>query len=287
MKIFKKILKWGGLGILVLVVAFLGASEYILTSAPDPSPVTLTLPTDEASLLEGERLSRMSGCTGCHTEDLAGQIFFDEPVFARLVVPNLTHFMKTQTVEALEAAIRQGIGFDGRPLVLMPSPMYRYLTDEETAKIIAFLKTKPVVENDLPDNFFGPMSRFLFLKGEFKTAPTLIAEQTPLRFSAASAPKWARGEKLALGMCTECHGQNLEGTDEGDFYTPDLSIAAAYTLEEFSHLMNTGEALGGRELGLMTEVAKSRFSYLFEDEVSALHAYLLDRAEREMEEGSE
>ena len=202
-------------------------------------------------------------------------------------MPNISGLFNTQSTETLEAAIRQGIGFDGRPLVLMPSPMYSYLSDQETAKIIAFLKTKSAVENDLPGNFFGPISRFFFLKGDLKTAPTLIAEQLPFRFNAASTPELAKGEKLALGMCTECHGQNLEGTDEGNFYTPDLSITAAYTLEEFSHLMNTGEALGGRELGLMTKVAKGRFSYLFEDEVSALHAYLLDRAEREMEEGSE
>lgn len=225
----------------------------------------------------------MSGCTGCHAEDLAGQIFFDDIIFARLVVPNLTHFMKTETTEALEAAIRQGIGFDGRPLVLMPSPMFKHLSDAETARIIAFLKTKPIVENDLPGNFFGPISRFLFLKGEFKTAPTLIAEQTPLRFNAISAPELAKGEKLALGMCTECHGQNLEGSDQGDFYTPDLSIAAAYTLEEFSHLMKTGEASGGREVGLMTEVAQNRFSYLLDEEIAALYAFLIDRANRQSE----
>ncbi|MCH8172742.1 MAG: c-type cytochrome [Proteobacteria bacterium] len=287
MKIFKKILKWGGLGILVLAAVFFGVSEYKIKSAPDPIPVTLTLPTDEISLAEGERLARIRGCTGCHTETLEGQIFFEDLIFARVVTPNITGFFHTESVETLEAAIRQGIGVDGRPLVLMPSDMFSYLTDEDTAKIIAFLKTKPIVENDLPGNFFGPISRFFFLKGDFKTAPRMIAQNPAFRFDETSNPNLFKGEYIAMTTCTECHGQNLEGTDEGDFYTPDLSIAAAYTLEEFSHLMNTGEALGGRELGLMTEVAKSRFSYLFEDEVSALHAYLLDRAEREMEEGSE
>lgn len=281
---FKKILKWGGIGLLLLVVVFFGLSEYKIKSAPEIIPHSLTLPTDEASLLEGQRLARMRGCTGCHAEDLAGQIFFDEPIFARIVVPNLTQLMQTQTVEALEAAVRQGIGFDGRPLVLMPSDMFSYLSDDDTAKILAYLKTLPEVENDLPSNFFGPMSRLFFIKGDFKTAPNYIAGNPQMRFNGALDPELAQGEYLAMTMCTECHGQNLEGENQDDFAPPDLGIVAAYNFEDFAHLMKTGEASGGRELGLMTKVAKSRFSYLFEDEVAALYAFLIDRANKEMAE---
>ncbi len=280
----KKILKWGGISILVLVLVLFGYSEYLIKTRSNPIPVTLVLPTDAASLEEGERLSRTMGCTGCHEKNLEGQIFFDAPIFARVVVPNISGLFHSESVETLEAAIRQGIGFDGRPLVLMPSDMFSYLTDEDTAKIIAFLKTKPVVENDLPGNFFGPISRLLFIKGDFKTAPNMILQNPPLKFNQATDPNLFKGEYVAMTMCTECHGQNLEGENQGDFYTPDLSIAASYSFEEFAHLMKTGEASGGRDVGLMTEVAKNRFSYLHDDEVAALYEFLIDRANKEISE---
>ena len=283
MKLFKKILKWGGLTILVIVLFVYGYSEYLIKSGPDPVLVTLDLPTDEASLIEGERLARIRGCTGCHTETLEGQIFFEDLIFARVVTPNITGFFHTESVETLEAAIRQGVGVDGRPLVLMPSPMYSYLSDEDTAKIIAFLKTKHIVENDFPGNFFGPISRLIFIKGDFETAPRMIAQNPTFKFDETSNPYLFKGEYIAMTTCTECHGQNLEGDAFGDMFIPNLTIAAAYSLEEFAHLMKTGEATGGRGVGLMSQVALSRFSYLNDDEVSALYAFLKARAEAEME----
>ncbi|MEE8296095.1 MAG: c-type cytochrome [Sphingomonadales bacterium] len=280
MKLFKQILKWGGLTILALVLGIFGYSEYLIKSGPDPVPVTLTLPTDAISLAEGERLAQTRGCTGCHSKDIAGQIFFDEPIFARVVTPNLTGFFQTESVETLEAAIRQGIGADGRPLVLMPSDMFSYLSDEDTAKIIAYLKTMPEVENDLPDNFFGPISRLIFISGDFKTAPNMILQNPAFKFNQTFNPNLFKGEYIAMTVCTECHGQNLAGENQDEFAPPDLSIVAGYTPEAFAHLMKTGEASGGRELGLMAFVAKDRFSHLRDDEVEALYAFLVDRAEK-------
>ena len=275
----KKFLKWAGIGILSLVLILFLYSEYLIKSAPDPVPVSLALPTDAASLAEGERLARTMGCAGCHDKNLEGQVFFDELIFARVVAPNISGLIHSETVETLEAAIRQGIGADGRAMVLMPSDMFAYLTDEDTAKIIAFLKTMPEVENELPGIFFGPISRLFFIKGDFKTAPTMILQNPVFKFSETSNPNLFKGEYVAMTMCTECHGQNLEGKNRDDFAPPDLSIVASYTIDDFAHLMKTGEASGGRELGLMSEVAKSRFSYLLDDEVSALYAFLIDRAE--------
>ena len=193
-------------------------------------------------------MARTRGCTGCHDKNLEGQVFFDAPIFARVVVPNISGLFHSESVETMEAAIRQGIGVDGRPLVLMPSDMFAYLTDEDTAKIIAFLKTMPEVENDLPDNFFGPISRLIFISGDFKTAPNMILQNPAFKFSETSNPNLFKGEYVAMTMCTECHGQNLEGENQDDFAPPNLSIAASYSFEEFAHLMKTGEAPGGRDL---------------------------------------
>jgi len=48
----------------------------------------------------------------------------------------------------------------------------------------------------------------------------------------------------------------------------------AYREEEFQSFLRTGVATGGRELPLMSDVARSRFSHFADDEVRALYAYL-------------
>jgi len=61
--------------------------------------------------------------------------------------------------------------------------------------------------------------------------------------------------------------------------TPDLAIAAGYTPEQFAHFFVTGEALGGRELELMSVMARNRFGNFTDEEEAALYSYLVARAQ--------
>jgi mono/diheme cytochrome c family protein len=81
-----------------------------------------------------------------------------------------------------------------------------------------------------------------------------------------------RGEYLAMNACSECHGMDLQG-QEG--FTPGLAAARAYSPADFKTLISTGEGLWGRDLGVMSVVAKYRFSKMTDEEVEALHQYLL------------
>jgi hypothetical protein len=60
----------------------------------------------------------------------------------------------------------------------------------------------------------------------------------------------------------------------GDGTTPDLAIAGAFSEEAWEALMTQGAGLGGRELGLMGRVARSRFAYFTPAERGAVHIYL-------------
>jgi hypothetical protein len=51
-------------------------------------------------------------------------------------------------------------------------------------------------------------------------------------------------------------------------------MVLAYSRDDFKTLLRTGEPLGGRELGLMAGVARSRFARFSDDEITALHGYL-------------
>lgn len=93
----------------------------------------------------------------------------------------------------------------------------------------------------------------------------------------AGGPGEERGRYVARMACGECHGPRLEGNDEP--FRPDLVVASGYSLDEFRTLLKTGKPIGDRNLKLMAEVSKSRFSHLRDDEVKALHRYLVARAE--------
>jgi hypothetical protein len=61
--------------------------------------------------------------------------------------------------------------------------------------------------------------------------------------------------------------------------TPTLAITMAYTAEEFQGFLRTGVALGGRELEMMSGLARGRYASFTDDEIDALHDYLRTLAE--------
>jgi mono/diheme cytochrome c family protein len=131
----------------------------------------------------------------------------------------------------------------------------------------------------MPPIEWRAVGRVALLVGELEPAPVLVAKARIKR--PPDAGEHPSGRHTALIGCSECHGPDLGGLP-GPFGapgTPDLAIAAAYDVAAFRRLMRTGVARGDRQLGLMSAVARSRFSQLTDDEVDELHAYLKARAE--------
>src|SRR5262249_46401051 len=108
--------------------------------------------------------------------------------------------------------------------------------------------------------------------GQFKTARQLIDETVPLPDAANADAK--QGRYLAQTICSGCHGTSLRGETNPDFTSPDLRIVAAYSPDAFTQLMRTGVALGGREVRVMSEVARVHLSHLTDPEIAALYSYL-------------
>jgi mono/diheme cytochrome c family protein len=248
----------------------LSARELARVSRAEVPPFTLPLPTDSASLAEGERIAFTRGCLGCHGERLQGKVFFSEPGVATLVASNLTTLARQASDADLERAIRHGIGRDGRALFIMPAEMYRVLTDEDVARVIAFIRSVPEATDTLPARTVGPLGRLGLLLGQFHPSRYYIETETippPPEDTALRA-----GHYIAWSSCTECHGGTLAGDGAG---SPALGpMALAYSAEEFVEFLRTGTAKGGRELPMMGGVARGRLKNLREEEMLSLHAYL-------------
>ena len=81
------------------------------------------------------------------------------------------------------------------------------------------------------------------------------------------------GRYVARTTCAFCHGLDLHGEEQVE--SPNLfAIVPAYSLGDFRTLLSTGIAMGGRKLGLMTEMSQSALKYMNDDEVTAVYAYL-------------
>jgi len=264
------------LGVIAAAVIY-ALSERTLRRSYDARGTPVTIPTDSASIAEGERLARIRGCLGCHRARLEGGMFIDEPMLALIAASNLTTAVRTYSDAELEGIIRHGVRPDGRSVLAMPSDMFRFLDDADLGKILAYLHSVPEVAGQARMVNPGPLGRLGIALGRFKPAAEYVREVEMLSdsFPAAASPV-ARGAYLARTVCTECHGPTLSG----DGTTPDLRIAAGYSAEQFVRLMRTGVALGERELALMSEVARSRFTHFTDEEIEALYAYLLSRATR-------
>jgi mono/diheme cytochrome c family protein len=150
--------------------------------------------------------------------------------------------------------------------------MYAQLTDRDLANVIAFVRSVPVVERKLPASEYSLATRWAMLRGDYPPMNNLADYDTRPREGIAE-----RGRYLAMVSCPECHAPNLRGY-EGDI-APNLAIAKAYSPEAFARLMREGITLAGRESasGLMSMVARGRFSHFTPDEVVALKAYLDQR----------
>jgi len=62
-------------------------------------------------------------------------------------------------------------------------------------------------------------------------------------------------------------------------------MMAAYSEADFRRLMRDGAPIGGRDLELMDDVARARFSQFSEEEIGDLYVYLNARSARLLQEG--
>jgi cytochrome c553 len=281
-----KLLRWTGavLGVLILLLALAAAYVWIastrqLGSTIEAKPEKLVVPT-AAELADGPRQLKILGCVSCHGEGLRGRMMFEEPKVAQVYAPNLTLVAAQATDQQLAQAIRQGIGHDGHPLMVMPSAQYSRLTDGEVAALISAIRVQPRGGRQTPPIKLGPLGRIGLATGKFQTQPEKVSAYAQ-SLPADLGPRFARGRHLAVTACSECHGAALNGGEpQPDLKAPGLSMVGAYDLPAFVRLLRTGVPSSGKQLTLMEEVAKADFSHLTDKEIAVLHAYLVERAQR-------
>ena len=210
-------------GIVVLVLLVLSTifvfSTQAINKSIEVSAASPPIPSDSAAVARGRHLSRaISKCVDCHDNDLGGKVVFDAMPMGRVVAPNLTSgrggIASNRSDDDFLRAIRHGIGVGGRALALMPARNYWHMGDADAGALVAYLRTLPPVDRELPPTAFGLVGRMLVLKGDLN--PMFEAKEmdhTARRPAPPAADTTVDyGRYLAeIGGCTGCHGPTLSG----------------------------------------------------------------------------
>ena len=251
---------FGVLLIAYVVVYFM--SEARLKRVYEIEVASIPIPESVGTIEEvGFPLIAISPCQFCHGEDLGGQIMEDDPLAARFVAPNLTSGKggrgEDYTIEDWVRAMRHGLDSEGQPLLIIPAVELGHFSDGDLGMLIAYIKSLPPVDNELPDSEFGPMGRVMLVAGMLppETIPAEIIDHDA-EFIAMSPPEGTLeyGDYLA-NLCTVCHGPDFAGSPNPleDFTRSPMNLTpggllATWSEEDFFNTLRTGVAPDGYEL---------------------------------------
>lgn len=245
-------------------------TERLLQGESLPPPLA-TLPQGDVE--RGKRLGQVLGCSGCHGKALDGNVFMDVPLVAHVVAANLTTARDRYDEAAFLRLMRAGTKADGRIALVMPNKAHQRLTDQELADLWAYLHSVPKVADTLTATRVGPLGRVGVVTGEYDI-DELRADPPESPAVLADRLHNHPGRRLLQVACGECHGVDLAGSPKDG--VPPLLVLKGYSQAQFLRLMQEGKTAAGVDsaTGFMSEVARSRFTALTEEEVGTMKAFI-------------
>jgi len=287
----KRYLKWAGLAIggvlalLVLLILILtGVGTLRVNKTFDIQVASVDVPTDSAGLERGRHFIETVGlCQECHGENYEGKILGDDLLFGRLAPPNLTSgkggIGGSLTDIDYVRAIRHGVGSDGKALLIMPSEAFNRIGDEDLGAMIAYLKSVPPIDNEVPQSSARLIARILTVfDDEALFAANKIDHDAPRPSAPSIGVTVEYGEYLAT-VCTICHGENLAGgslPDDFNVSAPNITPAGVLSVwneSDFISTIRTGVTPGRNKLD-EENMPWKRFRKMTDDELKAIWLYL-------------
>jgi mono/diheme cytochrome c family protein len=220
----KKWLRWFGItlggviGVIAVAVLFVFIStEVRMNKTYAVERTQYSVSRDPVSIERGRHLANtVVLCIDCHGTDFSGRLVVDDPMIGKLYGTNLTTGRGSAILEYtdidLDKAIREGINPNGKPLRFMPSQEYYNLSDPDVDAIIAYIRSLPPVDNEIPKQKIGPLTRILYTLGELELLAAEVIDHSGVRPPAPEpGPTQEYGDYLARNACIGCHGPGLSG----------------------------------------------------------------------------
>jgi mono/diheme cytochrome c family protein len=316
----KKLLKWAGiifsalmaLIIIVSVFVYFKSKERLTRVYDLPNPM-VAIPTNPASVARGRHIFQFRGCEACHSGSgyldvsesnqvseshlslpsqdvphMEGNIYLDDPAIGQVVASNLTAGKGGVGAEYTDLdwihAIRHGVRSDGTALLFMPATEFYFLSDEDLGAVIAYIKSAPPVDHELPASSLSWTGKIVMTL--VPTITFIPAELIPHDAPHPVAPEVAvtsqYGEYLTYS-CKVCHGLTMSGGPIPGFPSswpapPNLTFSEdsalpSWTEDGFSDTIRTGVTPEGRKLRSEYMPWRS-YKFMNDEELQAVWAYL-------------
>lgn len=266
--------------LILTLVTVVGASGLYKIFAPhDVSIPAVTFQNSPSQIARGEHLARVV-CASCHSANGELPMSGGNNLSAEtglplgdLYGPNITPAgaVKDWSDTDIFRVIRTGVRKDGRA-TMMAALGTRFLSDEDTQSLIAFIRNSPSAQNKTPE--FNPT----FLLALF-TGAGLVPLEIPATVSAVTAPP--KGSTPEYGKyvldyagCADCHGARLDGnvsppTPPG----PNIRVLLSnLSKDDFSKLVRARGGLTGSQAN--TAMPWRSTSKLDDVELDALYLYM-------------
>ena len=282
-------MKWAGIvlgglvGLIVIVLAvlyFVGGAR--VNKTYDVQVASVAASNDAAAVERGRHLVQaVALCQECHGENLEGDVLEDSFIFGRIMPSNLTSGKggvgSASTDAELARAIRHGITREGKGILFMPSEHYNAFGDEDLGAIVAYLRSLPPVDNELPKTSAGPLARVIAVLDSSIFAARVIDHEAPRPLSPAPGVTPEYGEYLAA-ICSLCHGDDFGGgTVPGeDVFAPNLTpggTLGSWSEADFIKTIRTGVTPGRNRLD-EENMPWDRFRLMTDDELRAVWTFL-------------
>lgn len=219
MKKLFKILGWGILGIIIIIVGLYGYVQLTWNKTFEAPYPEIQASSDPVVIERGKYLAfGLAHCAACHVPmdkvmavengqqfPLSGGWEETVPGLGTFRAPNLTPDPETgignMTDAQLARAIRYGVKHDNKFLV--PFMVFQGMSDEDLTAVISFLRSQEPVKNQVPPSDFTFLAKALVSFGVLKpegpksTPPASITPDTTAVY----------GKYLAenVGNCLGCH----------------------------------------------------------------------------------
>jgi mono/diheme cytochrome c family protein len=268
------------------VLYFIGTSR--LNKTYHVEAEAITIPTDAASLSRGEYLAKTI-CAHCHGDDLSGDSFVDQAGIVTIYAKNLTTGkggVGNMDDEEFVLAIRHGLEEDGKPLLIMPADVFINWSAEDLGSVIAYLRTIPPVDHEIPEPKISIIARAMLPLGLFgKPFPAeYIDHDQPFPAMPTIGVNVDYGAYLTHAFgCTMCHGDNLAGGITPEFAgpgqipkSPNLTPAGdlgGWSEADFIQTLRTGVTPEGKELN-DDHMPWKMYSKASDEDLQALWLYL-------------
>jgi mono/diheme cytochrome c family protein len=262
---------------------------------PDAEASELGLAAQEVERVAWERavergrhlLEARYGCADCHGASFEGGVMVDAASIGRIYGPNLTGGIGSR-VDSFTAAdwdrmVRHGVRPDRTPAA-MPAQDFQRMSDRELSDIIAYLRSRPPLDGDVPPVWMGPMGKVLLATGRMYLSADLIDHDRGHATEPPAASVSVEFGRHLAATCSGCHGADYAGglIAGGDpswppaaNLTPHDDALGPWTFEDFAAAMREGVRPDGTPLQSPMTFVVPYAQRMSDVELEAIWTYLL------------